>query len=274
MKIAKISHLNSLNIKVTEKILDKNLKSFCENSLLINNISPKKHSLFFSTYLEETSSYQLIFCSRDFSTTFLNLLEKENFIKDSNLENILLINHTFFSIFKNQKLYYFQKLENFIEQDDLINYIQTKLFIKIDHSIPLIDEDLERIYAKNISSNKNFYSFLFYMIYLFLLLFSLFLALNKNDLSKEPKRTAINYPTFKPINSELSNILEKINAKNLQIKEFDLENNSSKLIVLSKEKKEIYDFLNEYKPYVISNNTNFIEGEKLYESLINLKRFK
>lgn len=273
MKVAQISHLNSLNVKVTEKIIDKNLKSFCENSLLINNISPKNHMIFFINYIQETSSYQLIYGLKTFKTTILNFIEEENFTQNSS-KNTLLFNHTFFSIFKNQKLYYFQKLENFITKDELIEYIQTKLFIQIDDFIDILDDKIEEILSQKNISKTDKYSFIFYCIYLFLLLYVLFYILNKNDSPKEIPKPTISHPIFKPINYELSNILEKIKEKNLQIKEINIEDNLSKLVILAKNKKEIYEFLNEYKPYVISNNTNYREGENSYECHINFKNFR
>ena len=117
-----IENLQIIEIDASEKIENKSLKNFINTSLKLKDINLPKSSKVILNYVEERKLYQLILVSNNSKNLEIELFYK--LLEQNNQKDLVaLLYKNYFLIFKNNKLYYLQKIEENIEITELLNYL-------------------------------------------------------------------------------------------------------------------------------------------------------
>lgn len=285
------NEIKSYSIDVSEQIENKNLKKFITTTLKLKNIIINKNDFVHINFISELKQYQVLIYSNDKKAVFqifeLFYLDKKDLISFD-----LYVCDEFFSIYKNAKFYYFQKLESQIFIDDLLEYINKIFSINID-SFKVIDktsfQELQTNYLqKNIKTKlENFnkrrdFGFYIYLIYIVIIIcFSILFyddfyqtnekvpTTNEYDIKKLKKEYL-----FSSILKDYKNLFEQFNQYNLNLISFEYKENKAKLIFSSNSKSNIYSFFTALKDNLISQEISFLENKNIYESTIYVKLSK
>lgn len=287
-----LNQQNFLEIEVTEKIKEKNLKKFINSSLKINNFDIKKSDKIFTTYIEELNIYQIFILENDYK--YFEFQVFELFYKDEIKKSFdLYLCEDFFCLFKNGSFYYFQRFSLNLPIEEFIEFLNKKFSIKIENYRRFDNNDFEKLkneYLKsdiktsfkpiNKKSNYEFYFYVFYLIILIILFYSFYLEkitiknseFVSNDFvsSKELK----NKYQFSSFYENLDLLLKKIESENLDLISYEFKENSQKIVLISDSKENIYAFLEKNKNYLLSSSFNFLENKNLYEVVIYVKLSK
>jgi hypothetical protein len=284
------NEIKSIAIDVSEEIENKNLKKFIFTSLKLNKHNINKNDFVHINFISELKQYQILIFPNNYKHTIFQIFN-QFYINKKDLESFdLYITKEFFCLYKNEKFYYYQTLESEILVDDLVEYINKIFSIKVD-TFKIIDEiyleELKNSYLEksfknellNFNGKKDF-SFGIYLIYiLILILFSIcfyisytknsedFNELNSQD-SIEKIKEEYSFVSFSSDFSEFLNLSQKYN---LNIKNFEYRVDKVKIVLCSSSKSDIYSFFNELKTRLISQDLNYFENEKIYESTIYVK---
>lgn len=284
-KNLEINRLNYIFVNVSEKISQVNEKSFILTSLKSNNIDVSKKTKIFFTYLYQTCEYQISYYETfdNKQTVALNLK------KDIGFEPSLLIQEGCFMVFLKNRLYYYQKMDVSISEEELLEYVQNRLNITI---IRVYCEDLLFIGTKNNPSSsslqyintKNSYAFFLYASYIIgivsLLLwhFLYFQSHVQNTEKKKIKRLQKEY--LSKVNSSKYNLsvsfdLKKIYAKaeelNLQMLYLKIQKKSYLLTLTALDKERLYTFLKEYESHIVHQKIDYEKSTKYYELQTQIK---
>lgn len=287
-----LNQQNFLEIEVTEKIKEKNLKKFINSSLKINNFDIKKSDKIFTTYIEELNIYQIFILENDYK--YFEFQVFELFYKDEIKKSFdLYLCEDFFCLFKNGSFYYFQRFSLNLPIEEFIEFLNKKFSIKIENYRRFDNNDFEKLkneYLKsdiktsfkpiNKKSNYEFYFYIFYLIILIILFYFFYLEkitiknseFVSNDFvsSKELK----NKYQFSSFYENLDLLLKKIESENLDLISYEFKENSQKIVLISDSKENIYAFLEKNKNYLLSSSFNFLENKNLYEVVIYVKLSK
>lgn len=287
-----LNQQNFLEIEVTEKIKEKNLKKFINSSLKINNFDIKKSDKIFTTYIEELNIYQIFILENDYK--YFEFQVFELFYKDEIKKSFdLYLCEDFFCLFKNGSFYYFQRFSLNLPIEEFIEFLNKKFSIKIENYRRFDNNAFEKLkneYLKsdiktsfkpiNKKSNYEFYFYIFYLIILIILVYSFYLEkitiknseFVSNDFvsSKELK----NKYQFSSFYENLDLLLKKIESENLDLISYEFKENSQKIVLISDSKENIYAFLEKNKNYLLSSSFNFLENKNLYEVVIYVKLSK
>lgn len=287
-----LNQQNFLEIEVTEKIKEKNLKKFINSSLKINNFDIKKSDKIFTTYIEELNIYQIFILENDYK--YFEFQVFELFYKDEIKKSFdLYLCEDFFCLFKNGSFYYFQRFSLNLPIEEFIEFLNKKFSIKIENYRRFDNNDFEKLKNEYLKSDiktsfkpinkKSNYEFCFYVFYLILLItLFYFFYLEKitikdsefvsNDFvsSKELK----NKYQFSSFYENLDLLLKKIESENLDLISYEFKENSQKIVLISDSKENIYAFLEKNKNYLLSSSFNFLENKNLYEVVIYVKLSK
>jgi hypothetical protein len=287
-----LNQQNFLEIEVTEKIKEKNLKKFINSSLKINNFDIKKSDKIFTTYIEELNIYQIFILENDYK--YFEFQVFELFYKDEIKKSFdLYLCEDFFCLFKNGSFYYFQRFSLNLPIEEFIEFLNKKFSIKIENYRRFDNNDFEKLkneYLKsdiktsfkpiNKKSNYEFYFYVFYLILLITLFYFFYLEkitikdseFVSNDFvsSKELK----NKYQFSSFYENLDLLLKKIESENLDLISYEFKENSQKIVLISDSKENIYAFLEKNKNYLLSSSFNFLENKNLYEVVIYVKLSK
>lgn len=284
-----IEDIEIIEIEATEEIEKKNLKSFISTFLELKNINLSKDSKVILNYINELGIYQLLIVSSNFKHLELELFSK--IYEENNQKNIIaFLYRNYFLIFKNSKFYYLQKIEENIKIAELMSYLNKNFEIDLQTLITIDKESLylkkdEFLQSKNknsiefLSLNKN-YSFLSYIFYLLILtIFILFFYTNENI---EIKSDVQNFDTsnilenykFNSFEDKARKIIYKLNQKNLNLIGFEFDTNILKLEINSKNKEDIYKFLEDNEIVFSSSNIDFIENKNIFKASLDVKIFE
>ena len=287
-----LNQQNFLEIEVTEKIKEKNLKKFINSSLKINNFDIKKSDKIFTTYIEELNIYQIFILENDYK--YFEFQVFELFYKDEIQKSFdLYLCEDFFCLFKNGSFYYFQRFSLNLPIEEFIEFLNKKFSIKIENYRRFDNNAFEKLkneYLKsdiktsfkpiNKKSNYEFYFYIFYLIILIILFYSFYLEkitiknseFVSNDFvsSKELK----NKYQFSSFYENLDLLLKKIESENLDLISYEFKENIQKIVLISDSKENIYAFLEKNKNYLLSSSFNFLENKNLYEVVIYVKLSK
>ncbi|MGD9623959.1 MAG: hypothetical protein AB7U51_04810 [Arcobacter sp.] len=287
-----LNQQNFLEIEVTEKIKEINLKKFINSSLKINNFDIKKSDKIFTTYIEELNIYQIFILENDYK--YFEFQVFELFYKDEIKKSFdLYLCEDFFCLFKNGSFYYFQRFSLNLPIEEFIEFLNKKFSIKIENYRKFDNNDFEKLkneYLKsdiktsfkpiNKKSNYEFYFYVFYLILLITLFYFFYLEkitikdseFVSNDFvsSKELK----NKYQFSSFYENLDLLLKKIESENLDLISYEFKENSQKIVLISNSKENIYAFLEKNKNYLLSSSFNFLENKNLYEVVIYVKLSK
>lgn len=284
-----IEDIEIIEIEASEEIEKKNLKSFISTFLELKYINLSIDSKVILNYIKELGIYQLLILNSNFKHLELELFSK--IYEENNQKNIIaFLYRNYFLIFKNSKFYYLQKIEENIKIAELKSYlnknfeIDLQTFITIDKESLYLKKD-EFLQSKNknsiefLSLNKN-YSFLSYIFYLLILtIFTLFFYTNENI---EIKSDVQNFDTsnilenykFNSFEDKARKIIYKLNQKNLNLIGFEFDTNILKLEINSKNKEDIYKFLEDNEIVFSSSNIDFIEDKNIFKASLDVKIFE
>lgn len=128
-----------VDIEVTEKIDDRYLKSFVLSNLKLKNISLENCDKLYVNYLEYPKEYQVFVVNSQF--IFFDFEAFYSYYENRDFEGFeLLIYSNFFLIFKDKKFFYYQKINQDLNQDDFIKFLNKKFNINISN-IKLVSKD-------------------------------------------------------------------------------------------------------------------------------------
>jgi hypothetical protein len=290
-KYIPIEQIISLEIDVSEQIDNNSLKDFVLTSLTLNNKEYASTDIIYATYIQELKQYQILLINNQYKNAPFQVFELFYEKKVAGFD--LYLTNDFFCLYKNGAFYYYQVIEFSLTIEEFLEFISKKFNTNVNNYKKLnLDEfeELKNKYTfknkkstlKNINTKKD-NSFIFYIIYLFLLLYIFIYYIEKNIILKNdiPINTQnINLEKFKKdhtfisLEKDFSLILDNKNKYNLQIVYFEYKEGKVKIILNSEKKDDLYLFLKEYKKSLISSSIYFDERKKIYESIayVNLSK--
>lgn len=281
-----VEELEIVEIEIDEEIEKKNLKDFISTSLKLKNINLPKNKKIILNYIEELKTYQLILVEIEFKYLEIELFYKL-YEQNNKNETIAFLYKNYFLIFKNDKFYCLQRIEENIQSIELLNYLNKNFEIDIHNFISVNSEDL---YLKDdLLNDKNYieyfnlkksYSFFIYITYLiFLLLIFIYFYFNQNEnlpqniqtfdsssLEKEYK--------FNSFEEKSRKIIFKIYQNNLNLINFEFDTNIIKIEVISQSKENIYKFLEDKEIVFLSSSIDYEEEKNTYKAKIDVKLFE
>ena len=287
-----VKNIVSLEIDVSEKIDKENLKDFAFTSLILNNKNFSKNDLIYINYIEELKQYQILLSTNAHKYLLFQIFELFYDKETKGLD--LYLGDDFFCLYNDGLFYYYQAIEISLSIDDFLEFINRKFNSKINNYIKIEKDYLEELKEKYLLKNtktilkniniKNDNSFKFYLVYIFLLLFSsLYFYFNYTDFFHK-EEVVINEELhfeklkndylFASVENDLNDIFKNIKLYNLDLVLFEYKQNNIKLTLASKNKENLYQFLKEYKETLISSSILFDENKKTYEMVAYAKSIK
>jgi hypothetical protein len=273
----------TLELDVSEEIDNNSLRNFVLTSLNLNNKEYSANDLIYTTYIKELKQYQILLINNKFSKAEFQVFEL--FYKDKAEGLDLYLCDKFFYLYKNGIFYYYQAIEFSLTIDEFLDFISKKFNTNVNNYKKIEVEELEKLKneylqnkkkssLKNINKKRN-NSFIFYLIYLFLLIYICIYYIEQNSTNNVEKPMSntsnLDYEKFKKeytfvsLENDFNKIFENINKHSLQIVSFEYKKAKIKMILNSQIKDDLYLFLNEYKKSLISSSVYFDEKKELYE---------
>ncbi|MBP7783648.1 MAG: hypothetical protein KA040_00965 [Aliarcobacter sp.] len=283
-KYIPIKQIISLEINVSEKIDNENLKDFVLTSLSINNKIFSNKDLIYNSHIDKLNQYQMIVIDKNYKYVAFQIFE---LFYDKKVEGLdLYLCDDFFCLYKNGLFYYYQTIEFSLTIEDFLEFINRKFNTKINNYIKIEKDYLEELKNKYLSKNikttlkniniKNDNSFKFYMIYVFILfILGMYFYLNTEELSFDKEiinNQNLEFERFKKEHNFLSSgdafdeILENIKRHNLDLQILEYKQSKIKIILSSQIKENLYLFLQEYKKSLLSSSVYFDENKQKYEA--------
>ena len=273
----------TLELDVSEEIDNNSLRNFVLTSLNLNNKEYSANDLIYTTYIKELKQYQILLINNKFSKAEFQVFEL--FYKDKAEGLDLYFCDKFFCLYKNGVFYYYQAIEFSLTIDEFLDFISKKFNTNVNNYKKIEVEELEELKneylqskkkssLKNINKKRN-NSFIFYLIYLFLLVYICIYYIEQNSTNNVekpiPNTSNLDYEKFKKehtfisLENDFNKIFESINKHSLEIISFEYKKAKIKMILNSQIKDDLYLFLNEYKKSLISSSVYFDEKKELYE---------
>ena len=273
----------TLELDVSEEIDNNSLRNFVLTSLNLNNKEYLANDLIYTTYIKELKQYQILLINNKFSKAEFQVFEL--FYKDKAEGLDLYLCDKFFCLYKNGVFYYYQAIEFSLTIDEFLDFISKKFNTNVNNYKKIEVEELEELKSeylqskkksslKNINKKRN-NSFIFYLIYLFLLVYIFIYYIEQNSTNNVekpiPNTSNLDYEKFKKehtflsLENDFNKIFESINKHSLEIISFEYKKSKIKMILNSQIKDDLYLFLNEYKKSLISSSVYFDEKKELYE---------
>ena len=260
-----LQNIKNLSIQTSQKISKQNINNFISSYLQVNDIKIKEHDKIFYVYINEANIYEIYILNSNKN----NIQTQAHIFKSNKNTYDLFICLNYFIIYKNSKFYFYKENKNY-NINDIKNFIHYKYKFSVNN-IYNIDKSKYKTYEKRflelnkhnklsfIILKKN-YSFYYYCFYLIILASVLFYYININ--TKESKQKFVNKTIVYKNNYKINNIIKTINSYNIHIQELKYQN-SYLLTLSSKNKNNIFKFLNKYKQniYIYSlykNNKTYI----------------
>lgn len=291
--IANYQNIDTSLIDVNEKIKQNNLRKFIYTSLTLEDIDYSESNIFVS-YLYKTNKYQVFIFDKRF--TFLEIDIFQCFYKSESKTIDLFLSDNYFVIYINQHFYYYQKINYEINDDDLFKYIEKNLELKIDNIHRLSFDDLEELKAEYIksnistslidiseSNNKSFKIFIFFIL-LLVILFAIYLyyfiennealILSKKEQNQNSLMEYKNSHKYNYFDEDIKTILLNLSKNKLKLESFKYKNDELKLSFISKNRIDIYSFLDLYKNKLKENSIDYLKEKKVYICNANIKTFR
>ena len=132
INIISLNSINTLLLRVSEEVLDKNLNKFILHNLKEKNNFTKNHSIFYN-YLNLTKEYFVCFFEKSANNlTIIDLILE--YLKNNNIveKKVLVYYEEYFLLFDSSKFYYFQKIDKELKSQDINEYIKKRFMFYID----------------------------------------------------------------------------------------------------------------------------------------------
>lgn len=283
--------LTLLEIEVSEKIDNKNLKNFIYTNFKLKNITTNKNDKIFIIYIKELKKYQIFILNEKYDFFEFQVFEQFYENKEEFGKVDLYLSKDFFCLYKSSKIYYYQKLNQIIQKDELIEFLNKKFQINIDNFKQIDKNEIEKLkniyLGKNIKQNLSFlnlnqdYGFIFFVLYLFvILIFSFFIFSNEEKIEQIENKEEINIDIlkhkykFQSFQEKLDLIFQDININSLDLQSLEFKQNRLKLILTSSKKEDLYQFLEKNNKNITFSSINLLENSNLYEAVIDAKIFE
>ncbi|MCT7560972.1 hypothetical protein [Aliarcobacter butzleri] len=290
-KILPQEKLTLLEIEVSEKIDNKNLKNFIYTNFKLKNITTNKNDKTFLIYIKELKKYQIFILNEKYDFFEFQVFEQFYENKEEFGKVDLYLNEDFLCLYKNSKIYYYQKLNQIIQKDELIEFLNKKLQINIDNFKQIDKNEIEKLknsyLEKNIKQNLSFlnlnqdYGFIFFVLYLIvILIFSFFIFSNEEKIEQIENKEEITIDIlkhkyeFQSFQEKLDLIIQDINTNSLDLQSLEFKQNRLKLILTSSKKEDLYQFLEKNNKNITFSSINLLENSNLYEAVIDAKIFE
>ncbi|MFA9374454.1 MAG: hypothetical protein ACERKK_09900 [Poseidonibacter sp.] len=296
-QIANIKDIRTIIVNVSEKIEDKYLQDFTYNSLNLQKINHDKNDFIFTNYLPYSNNYQIIIINKKYKYILPQILEMY-YINKKNINSFdLFILDDFFVLYKDMKMYYFQKLDYKISDVEIKEYIVKKLKINIENIFEIQKETLQQyqidfnkkakeelINIKDIKNNS-FKIYLLSILLLSSLTFSYFaffidnnskeeILNNHNEKVKNEIEKFIQNNKYKPLLQDFLLIMKELKNYKLNLESFEYKLNKVQLTASALKKDDIYLFIELYKNKLLSNKVQYIENESKYKVVIDVQLSK
>ena len=291
---AALEEIISIEVDVTEKIAEDNIKKFAFSSLSLNNKNFSNNDLIYINYIKQLKQYQIILINNNYK--YLPFQIFEQFYNKQTKGFDLYLCDNFFCLYKDGLFYYYQKIQLTLSMEDFLDFIQRKFNAEINTYIKIEKDYLDELKNKYLQNNKSTTlkninikknnDFKFYLLYIILLFFaSFYYYYNEKNILKDINNELIktdniesekikNKYLFVGIENDFKNILKNIKLNNLEILFFEYKKNKIKISLSSNTKRNLYLFLKTYKKQLISSSVNFNEDENNYEMIAYVKLSK
>ncbi|WP_419767280.1 hypothetical protein [Arcobacter sp.] len=272
-------------IKVSEEILNKNLEKFIFHNLEEKTTFKKNHKIFY-TYLKYSNEYFVCFYENKNNAVFIiELIIK--YIKTKKLCNkrVLVYYQDYLLLFENSYFYYFQKIENELQNQDIQVYIKKRFLFDYDEVINIENNELQayknkKIITSDLSYIHNNNELKFYYLYLFSLFFLCLSFLcftyyekesNKKELqliqNNKTKQNKI-IPKSKSLYFKMNSLFSTLEEHNIKISKFDFNKKSLTITLFAKNREDFYTFIQPYKNKKINSFFKTKEGYEINASFI------
>ncbi len=273
------------------RLYNKEEKDFVFTSLFLNDFDIKDKKIFVN-YIDEIAKYQIFVCNKK-SKYFIIDIFRVFYLEKEDLNTIdLFINESFFLVYKKGIFLYFQNITSSFTKEELKDFVENKLNIKIDNIYIYEQEDIEKLEEKYIKNNlsssfkdlnkakiNSFHIFIFFTLALILGL--VFYYDFRKNLYKVQEKEKLDYIKNEKLLYKkefeykyVYTILDKLfkNLKSLKLKIDKLEFNNKNMLIefTSKNKEDIYTFLSTNKSKIKSNIIVYDEKNKVFKVRIDV----
>lgn len=287
--IATVLDITIVDFEVKEKINDNFLKDYISTNLNLKNIKIEKNQKIFINFVEKTKEYQLFIVDKSFKYfeyEIIKEIKEFDFIVFS-----LFICDNFFVIFKDKKLYYLQKINQKIENSELLTFLDKKFNIDFKYIKNLSKDDLKILEDDFLRKSKKSYKqelkrvnlskdFSFYLFVLYIFIFTIFsISYFKNEYEKnfalkniDPNMILKNHE-FVSFEDRFYKVLKDANSTFVDIIIFDYKTDFAKIVVESPNKDNINNFLNSFNK-IEQSSINFLDDKDIFRATIDVKLSK
>ncbi|MDX4028549.1 hypothetical protein [Aliarcobacter skirrowii] len=287
--IATVLDITIVDFEVKEKINDNFLKDYISTNLNLKNIKIEKNQKIFINFVEKTKEYQLFIVDKSFKYfeyEIIKEIKEFDFIVFS-----LFICENFFVIFKDKKLYYLQKINQKIENSELLTFLDKKFNIDFKYIKNLSKDDLKILEDDFLRKSKKSYKqelkrvnlskdFSFYFFVLYIFIFTIFsISYFKNEYEKDfalknidPNMILKNHE-FVSFEDRFYKVLKDANSTFVDIIIFDYKTDFAKIVVESPNKDNINNFLNSFNK-IEQSSINFLDDKDIFRATIDVKLSK
>jgi hypothetical protein len=284
-----LENLEIIELEVSEEIEKNSLKNFISTSLELKNQKPTRNEKIILNYIEELKIYQIVLLKESFKNIELELFLKlyERYKTD---DSFAFLYKNYFLIIKNNKIYYLHKIEENIDTNELLSYLNKTFKINFKDFKLVNSKDLEDEKENKLNNKIEFFelkkSYIFYFYILYLLAFSLLLFFyfsiekEKNIKNSEKLEQNIDIESlensyeFKSFEFKTREIIEKIESRNLYLENFEFSNEIIKFEISSKNKDDIYTFFEDKTLNFLSSKIDFVENQNIYKAVFDVELFK
>jgi hypothetical protein len=268
-----MDNIQTLQIKVTERISKKNILKFIRTSIEHSDLIFDPQDSFYYKFIKDSLTYEIIIFNSNTKLYKLPFLFKFHYknTKSNSTTDLFYTDH-YFTIFKDKELLVFKKIKN-TSKDDLLIYIKQVYKLNIDNSIKIDNTKLLLLkdqYHQNktfykpiiykIDINNSFRNFILFTISMLIILCYLFYDKSTNTNSfinisnqqlKFKKQYEKLYTIYRSNNKKdidkLINFFKYLKINNIKIDKISLANSSVKTILIDHDKSKLLNFLNSYK---------------------------
>lgn len=268
-------NIETYEIKSTEEISQKYLRTFILTNLINEDITLDKSSYIYTSYLSQLKRYQLLILNnidKNIHLVFLHKCEKDK---------ELLILEDFFCLFIEKKVFYYQKLENRLDDIQILNFVKNSFNLEDIHIVKEINKNKKVDVKYKFIKYKNSFLFKIFLLYLISLIafFSIYFYDDTKEIDnlsieslKEKIQLQKDRNNFNFLSSEVSSIYYKAKQKKVEIISLKFDSRVSTVQLKSKNKKSIYDLLSLYE--VTINSFTYDEILQEYRANATIKQFR
>lgn len=276
MKLLNASEINTLSIKVTERIHKKNLFKFLRTNILNSELSYTKNSFFYYTYITHSSTYEIFLYDKTTQNTILEPFVLPYLLPRSKVQS-LYITDSYFALFENESLLCLKNISN-TSHEEIIDYI--KQIYKLDDFEVLVvpssllnNFDLKKYKAYNqlevaLYEDKSFLIFIVYLgISSFLLLLFLIYQFTQNGYQEIHYKPTTHKQKIPPLNKPFEKVhdfFSYVELNTMYISKISYTNNKIKTTLYDTNKQSLLKLLNKYKKNIKLKSLVFSSENKLY----------